>query len=490
MLQTNPCPHEARAILSSPPIAVALLLTVLGGYGCGAHHGPGAGAQQTQGTDRCLMLESPQPEITPPTSVRYPVSHLVVHGQISERWLNAQLDKRVSRTVAQEDERDLGVAGLATYRVQRGDLSLHQQQGEVWATLPLAAEISLCKPFGQSCFRYGSCSPKFDIEAHLDEELSQNYALEAPQLRSIVRRGCRIGIDVTPQIDAIVRRELAQAQKELARGWPQLPAHAQQLTRFEGATLSIEAGKCARFSDWKVAQRAVRLVKSDTTSDSSGLGLGFGLQVSARIEDTSGCATGWSDGTTAVAPTSPTTKSSLAGRTHIFIPERVDETDMERVLRAELGSKLGAHRLQELQLASEGLYVKVLMSGAHCGAVWFKVGLKSDERGDALTTWQARPVFPPSRQATGAIKELAALLDGTSIPLTGGKWLRTQLDSPSLQQHLLYVQSQLDLHDLELLVDQLETKPPKTQIASDGVYVFHEVSGHIRIGDKKPPRAI
>ncbi|HXS17737.1 MAG TPA: DUF4403 family protein [Polyangiaceae bacterium] len=410
-------------------------------------------------------------------SVKYPSSRLAITGQLSERWLNAQLDEQLPVVVAEERDRPIGVAGRASYRIKRGSLSLGQRADQLWATLPLSLDIALCKPFGSGCFRYGSCTPRLDIQVLLDRDFAANYELESPRLSSSTREGCRIGIDVTPQLETAAHSELAKIQRSLDRAFSRIDEAAASFAAQAHAPLPAWPEQCVDWSLNAVRQRSLRLENLDRDATAPGKYLTFGLEATGQLVAVDSCEPEPNSAMPDAFP-APRTAQTLRQSSEVHIPERLSPDVLRAALTTQLDGALHPHRVSELRLASDAVFLKVEFAARACGAAWFKSQLELV--GEALHLVQPVMLSHPSGSKQLLSQIEAALTDGFAEPVRGNAWLKEQ-GKDWLLNLLAPAQAELRPHDLTVAVAKFHPRPAHVQIAADGVYVFHTATFQMRL---------
>lgn len=446
------------------------------GSGCSPLAAGRGSHSATPAENECVTTGSPPAELRV-LPVQYPTSQLTIIGQLSERWLNAQLDEHLPIIVAEEKERPIGVAGRASYRIKRGSLSIEQRAGVLFATLPLAFDISVCKPFGSGCFQYGSCTPRLDIEMLWDGDLSANYELKGPNLAAITRERCRIGIDVTPQIESTARSELAKIQRRLDRTFSQVDESVATWAIESHPPLGVWPEQCVSWSVTGVRQRPLRVENLDKDTDPPGKHLTVGLQATGQL------AVFECQGTLPTSPghslPAPRITQTLPSASQVQVPERVSVESLRTALHEQLDAALGSHRLRQVQLASDGVYLELELGGAECGLAWFKAQLRVV--GGDLRLHQPLALSPSRAARKQLLSQLSATLsERFSLPLLGSPWIKGE-GKRWLKDLIAPAQAQLTQQDLNIAVTKFQAKSASVQVATDGIYVFQAASFQLRL---------
>lgn len=428
--------------------------------------------------ERCHAIHEQVPAFSTPSRIRFPKSELTIHAQLNEEWLNQQLNTHAPITLARESDRDIGAPGRASYTVKRGALTLGEASGAPVLNVPVRADISVCKPLGNACFRYGSCSPEFAIQVEVDPSLNERYDLDSPRLRSSTRAGCRIGIDVTPQLESIVHKELASAQRQLERQWPVLSDYVQILSERQEEPLNLWPNSCVTLSKVSAKQRPLQLLRTDNISHKRALA--FAVAVEGQIKPQTDCTS--ASHTSSAANTDQKaalpalrTEKSIKKESTVYLPEQVPLNEFTRSLLESVGPQKN-FSIKTVQLGDEQIYLALELRGKYCGTVWANAKLKLDPSGTLITLSQ----LSPSENAGNAAEQLRGIFDvletRAQIKVDGGAWLASGAHLQALQELLGGIKTELNQHALELDLRDVDTRPAKISVAHDGVYVFYPIS--------------
>lgn len=433
----------------------------------------------------CHAIREQVPAFSTPSRVRFPKSELTIHAQFNEEWLNQQLNTHAPITLARESDRDIGAPGRASYTVKRGALTLGEASGAPVLNVPVRAEISVCKPLGSTCFRYGSCSPEFAIQVEVDPSLNERYDLDSPRLRSSTRAGCRIGIDVTPQLESIVHKELASAQRQLERQWPVLSDYVQLLSERQEQVLDLWPNSCVALSKVSAKQRPIQLLRTDNTSRKRALA--FAVAVEAQIKPQTDCTStshASSANNTDLRAALPAlrTEKSIKQQSTIYLPEQLTLNEFTRSLLESVGPQEN-FSIKTVRLGEEQIYLGLELRGNHCGTVWVDAKIKLDPSGTLITLSQLSASENVGNAAVEKqLQGIFQLLETrTQIKLAGGAWLDSGAHIQAVEQLLGEIKTELDQHALELELREVDALPAKISVAQDGVYLFYPISARVTL---------
>ncbi len=439
---------------------------------------PRTNTERDQDTEsRCEELASARPDIVPPEDLKTPTSHLAIRAQLSEGFINDLLDDHLPRRLAEERDRHVGAPGRATYRVERGRLSLVQRKRDVSFELPLSADISVCKPFGKSCFRYGACHPAFTLSLGVAERMDERFDFEVPTLSYRTLEGCRIGIDVTSQIETIVDRELESARKRLRAQWPDLRQYASDLSRHRDDPIPLYSGRCARWDEIELTQQPLQVV-SKTKDDGPHLVAAVGL--SGKLDATSNCEANRNEGEIDLPKL--TTVRDISPTSRIFLPENVSLSTFRRRLQAQLAEQGEVDaKIGELVFGSgEEVHFTLDTRGKYCGSLWLNAQLRMDENYEHVVLENVR-VEGASASQSRDLADMLAAIERFKLPTKTGSWLRSGDHLRMLDQSLAPLSTDLSPHGLELASSDLSVEAPRLQTTSKGLHLFYPIVGRIEL---------
>jgi hypothetical protein len=190
-----------------------------------------------------------------PKPVAAPVSRLGVEVRVPIETIDEALRAQVPATVAQANRQPVGAAGRATYTVTRGKASYDVKGDDLIVTLPLNAEISVCKPIGSLCIGYGRCSPRFNVTTQLPLRLDARGKASGMKMEVVADRACRIaGVDVTPRLLSEARDQADSVRKDIARHWKLPEGALDQAWAKLRTPLPAGPGACLRLDPERLIQ--------------------------------------------------------------------------------------------------------------------------------------------------------------------------------------------------------------------------------------------
>lgn len=429
----------------------------------------------------CRPLRPNTPSFATPPPAHIPGSVIVLHAQLGEEWLNRQLSKHAPLTLAQENDREVGTPGRATYTVTRGAVTLNETPRGPSLKIPVRADISVCKPFGSSCFRYGSCSPEFAIQVEVAPTLDENYNLSSPRFRSATKVGCRIAIDVTPQLESIVHKELASVERRVDRQWPNVGNYARVWAEHQAQPITLWPDSCVTWKSPSFKQLPLHLVK---VSNGMKRALALGASLEGKIRPETNCNTQSQNTRTDPAEALPALKTvkNIATKTSIYLPEHLTTTALSRAIIASMGVEK-SFSIDAVQLSKDRIFLKLALHGRYCGEMWVSATPKLDSTGQFLVLSQLSPF---EKITTKKLREQLAdirhvIETKVRIKLAGAAWLAAGAHVQTLFQLLDPIKDELGKHAIELAVSEITQLPAKVSLADDGVYVFYPLTAELSL---------
>lgn len=180
---------------------------------------------------------------TPPTPaesandrVSAPLSEslVVVNAEFPLKRITDALEAKAPKRVAEENDRDIGMAGRLEYTVDRGKFGVGIDGDAIVVSLPLMARVQACAK--GRC--YASCAPEAKATARVPMKLGRDERLHVSDVKLDVTKGCSLragflNIDVTPtlrseldkrrtQVMQAIDRELPDPRPQLNRIWKEL----------------------------------------------------------------------------------------------------------------------------------------------------------------------------------------------------------------------------------------------------------------------------
>lgn len=201
------------------PLWVAVTLVAA----CGS---PGRSSEPT--ATKCWEPSGP-----PAKPLEHKPSLVSVQFVVGKRRLQHELAKRIPIVLAQESGRSIGSPGRLSYVVKRGALAFSVKHNLFSVQTRMTGDISICKPLGPICARYGKCAPSWRAQVTLPLDWR-----EPPTAATTVNleHGCvlsPVGYDATDEVRKITDREArkvaARISQELKRGQEAILANLNRL---------------------------------------------------------------------------------------------------------------------------------------------------------------------------------------------------------------------------------------------------------------------
>ncbi|HSC88128.1 MAG TPA: DUF4403 family protein [Polyangiaceae bacterium] len=360
-------------------ICGALLLPCCGGTSGGAH----------SGSNECRELPTGSlPPAAALVAAPEPGGSLQLEVSVDTNDLVRVLQAEIPRVLVKRKDHPIGAPGNATFEVTRGTPRVKAQDGKSVVVLPLAMDISVCKPFGPVCVGYGSCQPRYDVTLTASPQLDGELHLSPPRLDAQLRQGCTIGIDVTDHVTRALTTELNKVKPLLRRFTEQASDELAGLVDRAASPVGPHGGPCA-----SVTPELVTLTGFTTR----GSELVFGASLRVGLKAPVAC-----DAPDA-APHRPDVKWT-AGKTaeqpnpSLRWVESLSRAELETRLRARLGAgEAGAGEaeagapaertsveLAGLQIADGELLLELRATGESCGPVLARATLGASDSGIAV----------------------------------------------------------------------------------------------------------
>ncbi len=214
-------------------MGLALLVGALGGCAGGSERpAPLVSAPQacrvTLAPRGGTEVGSPLEPSTASASAPSATSNLVIDAEVPFARLVRELESRVPRRLAQERDRDIGLAGSLQTTVDRGDFSVGVSAAAdaLIVKAPIHVEARACTT-ARGC--YASCAPEAIATVTMPLALTEAYALQRPRVSVVLVRGCRISalggllqLDLTPTLEAQIAPQARRVEQQLAEQLPDL----------------------------------------------------------------------------------------------------------------------------------------------------------------------------------------------------------------------------------------------------------------------------
>ncbi len=425
----------------------------------------------------CVQLATSIPELSAAVEPSIPTSRFSILSELSEEYINRRLDRELGRTLAREKNRKVGAPGRATYTVKRGRARLAQDKHNVSLQIPISADISVCKPFGHSCFRYGSCKPRFTVEAAFERRLESDYQWKAPRLGSTTEVGCRIAVDVTPQLESVMEGELKKVRRQIRDQWPDFALLAKKLGVYQTAPIQLWKESCAQASELKVQHLALS-VKEVVGAGEKSRSLTSGFQFRSRLLPLETCD--------AVGPQAPPTlpeltrARSIPAKSKIYLPESVNRNDLKEALQAALAASPGPGRLDQLKVGRNRIYYSLHFEGEFCGEVWLSAELFVEEEQLVLKNQKWEGSYPPAFEKK-LLDHEGRVKGAFVLPLQGARWLKEGKEKDLIERLFTAVSAELKKESLHLKLGAVKHGAPKLSYFEEGVVVFYPLAAPIAL---------
>lgn len=405
LLPTKMGTSPMRSVLG---LGVLLLAT----NGCGAS----SSGRDAHG-NRCEELREVKPSLPALESGTFPTGELWVHARIPLREVSDRLAQEIPKQLAAEKDRPVGAPGNATFTVTRGTPKLVSAGEKLEVRVPIHADISVCKPIGSMCLKYGSCSPELLARFSVDPTLGENYELAPPQGKIAATKKCVIGLDVTDQLESIARKEVAQVEREIADKWPRLLPHIKRGFAELSRPIEVATDQCLEIAPSAVLYR---------TPTIEGKGKDAYLVAAVGLRGTLIPAPSCTAELSKKKRTSPEVVKSPPDTSELWFPEIVPFDEAKAGLIASIeGAKDENLSVQVLEsvFSKERVALHLDVKGAACGRVWITAEPKIVEGTNALGLSNIELVAAPEKKPkpeSGTRASLRALLEKSArIPLTG-----------------------------------------------------------------------
>jgi hypothetical protein len=181
----------------------------------------------------------------------------VTHFEFPLTKLGAELERRVSRRLAEERGMDLGPAGVLHYVVDRGAFAVSIAGGSLVVEAPIRASAEACS--GRRC--YASCEPRGVARVELSLGLRSDYRFQPTRTSFRFTQGCRVrvlggflSIDITPTLHAEATRRLQRIAREIDRGLPDVRSEVERAYHQLSKPLNVPLAGCLALRPLGVVQ--------------------------------------------------------------------------------------------------------------------------------------------------------------------------------------------------------------------------------------------
>ncbi len=439
--------------------------------GCPANQAPGPTGDVT--TRRCGDDAGPPPELSPALPPAYPRSAVRASLDVPVSSLQDMLSAQVPVVLAQHKDRPIGAPGRATYTVRRGRFALATDDAALTLSVPVTADISVCKPIAGLCLRYGQCSPAFDVHVGLRTTLASDYRVPPPTAGLRATKGCVIGVDVTQQLEALAQAELSNISRRIAQSWPNTQDAVNAVWAELRKPLPIAPGRCLLLDADTVHYAGARLGQD-------GKRLAFELGLGGVLRPAPDCQERRS-----ITPLpTPQKKEKLNGLSTLWLPELIPtglvQDGIARSLPGRLGES-GEYSLAVLtiRLGAQGTALLLDVTGRHCARIWVQAALGA-QPGQGLLLRD--PQWGSSTSSTLPETLRTALtehLTRTVVHPTEGEAMTAPARLAAFMQE---VRAALP-ENVVFRLDMRDPKPSRVQVSDEGVLVLHALRAKFKITD-------
>lgn len=238
---------------------------------CGGPAATGGGATR-EPVCRVALVPAPGPATPRPTT------RAVTHVVLPLAQLGRELEARVPKRIAEERDRDIGMAGRLQITVDRGPLALTVESERLLVRAPLRARVDACAK--GRC--YASCEPEAMATVAVPLRLTPDFAFPPSRAEVAITRGCQVKalggllrVDVTPMVESAARAQMRRVEQDVDARLPKLRPQAERLWRTLEAPLPLPA--------FCVEARPAALVQGPSTAADGVIRLRFALAASPEV---------------------------------------------------------------------------------------------------------------------------------------------------------------------------------------------------------------
>jgi hypothetical protein len=446
------------------PFAAAALVAACGGAGPRSSSAP-------QACDAPRL--APAPERSLPAAVPSPVppSTVAIAVDVDLARIRQELESQVPRRLAEERDRDVGVAGRVTYSVDRGPFTVGMDRDRAVVSTDVNARAAICKPLGPfGCPQYASCDPAARVRASIPLWLTPEYAFAPSSVAFDTTRRCLVtaaNIDVTPMIEARARGETAKVQERVDRALPKLKKEVERAWTLLGTIVPAGKNGCLTLEPTAIVQGP-----SEVRGDKLRVRLGVVSQ--PRVE--SPCNPG------AVKPLPPLGRAPDLGDAFVLdVPVRAATAEIERVLaeqlrEMDLPAGAGPARFAggTAKPTAQGLLLDLDVASPVCGTLGFLARPRWDPAA-RVVRFEVAPLPGEAERAGGldvaTLAQSLAQRIALALPVTDDEIRR------SLSDRKVPVAP----GEADLSVAVASVTPGEARVVPDGVEVRFAVRGSARI---------
>jgi hypothetical protein len=218
---------------------------------CGARDGAPPERAATM-ADTCRIQLAPRnaalelPAATPAAPSVPHASRLIANVDMKLGPIAAELEHKVTTRLAEEKNRNVGMAGRLEYTVDRGPMSVAVEGDALVIRTDVRGHAQVCR--GSSC--YASCDPQGRATATVPLRLTPDYRFAPSHVSFAFTRRCEvkalgfIKIDVTDAIQGQLAPALRRVEQEIDGKLPPVKTQAERLWAELGKSRPIPLGGC------------------------------------------------------------------------------------------------------------------------------------------------------------------------------------------------------------------------------------------------------
>lgn len=415
----------------------------------------------------------PAPERNLPAAVPSPVppSTVVFAVDVDLAKIRQELESQVPRRLAEERDRDVGVAGRVTYTVDRGPFSVGMDRDRAVVATDVNARAAICKPLGPfGCPQYASCDPAARVRAMIPLWLTPEYGFAPSSVTFDTTRRCLVtaaNIDVTPMIESRARGETAKVQERVDRSLPKLKKEVERAWMLLGTIVPVGKNGCLTLEPTGIVQGP-----SEVRGDKLHLRLGVVSQ--PRVE--SPCNPG------SMKPLPPLGRAPDLGDAFVLdVPVRAAPAEIERVLAeqlrdVDLPAGAGPARFVggTAKPTAQGLLLDLDVASPVCGTLGF-VARPHWDPAARVVRFEVAPLAGEAERAAGL--DVAMVAQGLAQRLA----LALPVTDDEIRRSLADRKLPVAPGEADLSVAVASVTPGDARVVPDGVEVRFAVRGGARI---------
>ena len=352
---------------------------------------------------------APRAPLPEPSSAR---SMLIVNVEVPLANIARGIEPKVPKRVAEERDRDIGMAGRLQYVVDRGPFALRVEGNTLVVEAPLTAQVQACAK--NNC--YASCTPSMLATARVPLELGADYKLHTSGVTISVTRGCELKalgglltIDVTPMLSGALAAQSPVVAQEIDRQLPDFRGEAGKLWAEIQKPVSLPLGACLLLDAEEIVQG-----NASGTKDLARLHFGLASHPEVRVKCT--------DMPNAAARLLPALRHDATlpdlGDVHLAVALPADAP--ARAIAGGPPFDLGVGRAQITTATGDATQLAITLAGEVCGAATVSAAGAAWTKRQALHLTGVTPTDEDRARLTAVRVDpalLAAGVEQAEIPL-------------------------------------------------------------------------